>query len=74
MRPWAVDKVLRGPILIVIGAPNGVIIVRDDGIVDGEILNGLVDITEVFFIGKVRRMDADDDNALVFVFFCPCFD
>ena len=54
-----IDEVQRGPILILEGSPDDMLIVHCDWVVDPHLPNGPADVIYVFLKSELRRMDAD---------------
>ena len=67
-----IDKVLRRPILVVEGAPNEIVAVHGDRIVDPQRFNLTADVVDNLLKSVFRRMDADHDQSLILVFLRPC--
>jgi hypothetical protein len=72
--PGRIDKVISGPVLVVEAAPDLVVVIHRDRVDDAEILDRFAHVRFVFLEGKLRRMNADDHQAAVFVFLIPGFD
>lgn len=66
-----IDQVMGRPIVVFEGAPDIVVVVDGNGIVDLEVANRFADVVDLLFKGKFRRMNANDDKPLILVFFCP---
>jgi hypothetical protein len=62
-----VDNILRGPILVSIGIPGGVFVILRDRVADAVAFEGGLHVARRSLERKLRRMDADDDEALVLI-------
>src|SRR5262245_17499547 len=69
--PLRIDEILRRPIIVIEGAPNNVLAVNRDGIVDPQRFDLAADVVDVLFKSEFRGMDADDNQSLVLVLFRP---
>ena len=65
--PTFVDDILRWPILVVVGVPRCIFVVLRHRISDAVALNGGLYGIGGLLESKFRRVDADDDKALVLV-------
>ena len=63
-----VDEVVRRPVLVVEGAPDRVVVVDRDRIVDSKSCVGLRDVVDVLLEGELRRVHADHHQALILYF------
>jgi hypothetical protein len=63
--PTSVDDILRRPILVVVGVPRCIFVVLRHRISDAVALNGGLYGIGGLLESKFRRVDADDDKALV---------
>ncbi|MCY1401498.1 hypothetical protein D9M71_166180 [compost metagenome] len=68
-----VDEVVRRPVLVVEGAPDRVVVVDGDRIVDAELAHRLGHIAYIALEGEFRRVHADHHQPLVAVFVRPGF-
>src|SRR5262249_50771036 len=68
---FGIDEVVGGPEAVLEGAPDRVVVVDRDGILDLKIRCGLADVRHSFLEGKLRRVHADDDETLVTVLRVP---
>jgi hypothetical protein len=66
-----VDEVVRGPVHVVEGAPDCVVIVDSHGVIDFQIDYGLLHITDVLLEGKFRRMYANNNQSMILVLLGP---
>ena len=66
-----VNKVYRWPVLISIGLPGAKVIVNGDRIRHAQTGDGVLDVVQVLFIVELGAVNADDDQALVFVLGIP---
>src|SRR6516165_4213899 len=66
-----VDEVMRGPVPVVEGSPDGVVIVDSHGVIDFQIDYSVLHITDVLLEGKLRRMRANDNQSLILVLLGP---
>ncbi|SMP00021.1 hypothetical protein SAMN06265221_1562 [Paracoccus laeviglucosivorans] len=66
-----VDEVMRGPILVLEGAPDGIVVVDRNRIGDRQVGHGLFDVGKLFLKGEFRGVDADHDQSLILVFLGP---
>ena len=66
-----IDEIMRRPVLVVEGAPDRIVVVDRDRIVDLEIGDGLAHVVDVLLEGELRRVHADHDQALVLVLLGP---
>ena len=66
-----VDEVERRPILIVEGAPDRIVGVDGDRIVDPHVLRGAAHVVDVVLERELWRVHADHHQSLVFVFLAP---
>ena len=57
-----VDEVERRPVVVVEGAPDRVVVVGRDGVVDRSVLRRLAHAVELVLERELRRVDADDDQ------------
>jgi hypothetical protein len=55
---FGVDEIVSRPIFIVEGAPDRIIIVDCNRIVDLQLGYGLLDVADILFEGEFRRVDA----------------
>src|SRR5215468_9559120 len=69
--PLYIDEILRRPIVIIESAPNHVLAVDGDRIIDPQRFDLPADVVDVLLKSEFRGMDADDDQALVFVLLRP---
>src|SRR5258705_12823484 len=53
-----IDEVERRPVVVVEGAPDGVVVVDRDRVVDPAFLRGLPDTVDVVLEGELWRVDA----------------
>ena len=67
----AIDKIMRWPVVVVEGAPDGKVVIDRDRKRDAQIVQCALDITDVFFISELWLMNADHDQPLVFVLAVP---
>jgi hypothetical protein len=67
-----IDEVVRRPIFVVERAPDLVFVVDRDRIADLQICDRFADIVDVALEGELRRVDADDDKAVILVLLRPC--
>jgi hypothetical protein len=56
---------------MILSGPNGVVAVERDQILDAHFLRGLADVVRVPLERKLRRVNADDDQAVAFVLLGP---
>ena len=66
-----VDQVQGWPIVILVCRPRFAVVVLRHGVRNIQINNSLFQVTQVRFVGKLRIVIADDDQALIFVFVVP---
>ena len=66
-----IDEIERRPGLVPECAPNGVVVVDRDRVVDLHVLHGPANVGDVLFEFELRRMDADHHQSLVLVFLGP---
>src|SRR5258708_4734246 len=66
-----VDEIECGPIFVVKSAPDRVIAIDRDRILDLHLLRSPANVVEIFFEIELRRMDADHDHSVILVFLCP---
>src|SRR5262249_19302382 len=66
-----VDKIIRGPELIAERLPDCIIVVERDRIRNAELLHCPPHVVWVFFEGELGSMDAENDEACVFVSIRP---
>ena len=60
-----VDEVVGRPVLVVVGVPGPVVVVDGDRVVDAEGGGLRPDVGDDVLEGELRRVDADDDEAVV---------
>ncbi len=60
-----VDEVVRRPVAVVEGLPDGPVVVGGDGIGDPQVRNGLADVGLFLLEGEFRGVHTDDHQALV---------
>ena len=68
---FGVDEIMGRPVIIIEGAPDRVVIVDGDGIIDVQIGDRLLHIGDHLLEGEFRRMHADHDQTLVAILFRP---
>src|SRR5215208_1650451 len=66
-----IDEVQRGPILILEGSPDDMLIVHCDRVIDTHLLDGPANVVDALFKRELRRMDADHHQSLIPVFLGP---
>ncbi len=66
-----VDEVQRRPVVVVEGAPDCVVVVDRDRVVDPQVLDGSADVVEVVLEVELGGVDADHDQAVVPVLLGP---
>ena len=66
-----IDEIMRRPILVVEGLPDGEIVIQRHRIGDAQVLPPPSHIGRIFFEGEFGRMHADDHQAVILVFFRP---
>ncbi|MDQ6779293.1 MAG: hypothetical protein M3071_24405, partial [Actinomycetota bacterium] len=59
-----VDQVLGRPVLVLVGVPGPVVVVLGDGIADRLGLDRLLTVARLLLEGELRRLDADDLEAV----------
>ncbi len=69
--PLGIDEIMRRPILVFEGAPDGIVVIDGDGIGDLEIADRLLDVVDVLLECELRRMHADHHQPLILVLFRP---
>ena len=62
-----VDEIERRPVVVVERAPDVVVVVDRDRVVDLSLLDRLPDAVDLVFEGELRRVDPDDDESVVAV-------
>ena len=67
MTPSRVDEVERRPVVVVEGAPDRVVVVDRDRVVDRSLLDRPPHAVDVVLERELRRVDADDDQPVVAV-------
>jgi hypothetical protein len=72
--PLRVDEVQRRPGLVPECAPNGMVAVDRDRVVDAHVLQRPTDVGDVLLEFELRRMDADHHQPLILVFLGPGVD
>ena len=66
-----VNQVQGRPVVVFVSFPGCPIIILSHRICDIKIGDGLFQVVKVRFIGKLRVVITDDDQAIVFVFIMP---
>src|SRR5271170_3160758 len=69
--PSPIDKVVRRPVFVVECRPDRMVAVYRDGEGDSQIGDGLFHVHRIFLEAELRRVDADDNQAGIFVLFFP---
>ncbi len=69
-----VEEVVGGPVLVMEGLPDAVVVVHGDGVLDTQVADGFADVGLVLLEGELGRVDADDDETGVFVLVVPGLD
>ena len=66
-----IDQVECWPIAILVSPPGSAIVILCNGILNIKTGKRVLQIRQVFFVGKLRIMIADDNESLVFIFVVP---
>ena len=69
-----VDEVMRRPVLVVEATPDRVVVVDRNGIIDAKAFHGGTNVVDVPLERELRRVNTDDDQALVTILLGPCLD
>ena len=69
--PFAIDEIMGGPEAVFERAPQPEVVIERDGIVDAELGNRLADIGGFPLEREFRRVDADDDQAMLGITIMP---
>ena len=69
--PFRVRDVHGGPVVVVERVPDREVGVERDRILDAHVLRGPADVVGVVLERELRRVDADDDQALIHVLLVP---
>lgn len=67
----SIDKVFCWPISVIIGVPEGIVIIEYDWIFDVVVFYSLFDIRLDMFKSKLGSMDTDNHESLITIFFIP---
>ena len=62
-----VDQVVRRPILVFVGVPGAHVVVLNDRVAQAELVDRVLDVAGVLLEGELRRLHADDREALAAV-------
>ena len=66
-----VDKVSCGPIALLVRSPRCAVVIKGDCVLYFKLLRGLQYVFVLFFVAKLRIVNADDGEIVPFVFFMP---
>ena len=66
-----VNQVQGGPVAVLVGAPGCAVIVLCYRVRDIQINDGLFQVVQVFFVGELRIVIADDNQTFIFVCVVP---
>src|SRR5262245_3043958 len=66
-----IDEIKRWPILVLEGAPYGMVVIGRDGVTDLHVLHGPTHVVQVLFEFELWRVDADHHQSLIPVFLRP---
>jgi hypothetical protein len=69
-----IDEIVRGPIFVVEGSPDGIVAVDGNRISDLKIGDRGLHIADLALERKFRRVHPDHDQSVILLFLCPCFD
>jgi len=69
-----IDEVERRPILVVEGAPDRMLVIHRDGIVDAELLRGPSHVVQVLLESELRGVHPDHHQSSIPVLIGPCPD
>ena len=71
LAPLRIEEVVGGPVIVLERGPDDEIVVERDRIFDPEVGDGFADIVGTALERELRRVDADYDQAVVFVGLIP---
>src|SRR6185369_10393168 len=69
--PLGVDEVVGRPVFVAEGPPDGMVAVYWDGVRDVQVRDGGLDVGGILLEAELRSMDAEHDEAGIFVFCGP---
>ena len=67
-----IDKIFARPIFISKGIPGGVVVIKHDWEINPKFFHSFFYVSFFFLKSKFRRMNANHNQSVIFVFFIPC--
>ena len=69
--PLRINEIMRRPVLIVEGLPDGVVVIEGHRIFNPEVAHGTLYITFVLLECEFRRVNPEHDQSVILVLFIP---